>query len=164
VKTVLPFVDQDLMKKVQARQWLTLSPQQAAALREQQEQQTDTFTMALCNRSAASKVHVALAGQLVNEPGKLQALGWYQIPDGGCDLIGTFRGDRIYWYAEGVSGGKQWAWSAQDNDPNRLKQCIDPVNGFQLPASEKCQGGQKLVNFRRWNVDPSLFNVTIALR
>jgi hypothetical protein len=163
-ETVLPFIDQELMKKVQARQWLRLTPEQAALLDQQQSAQTDSFSMALCNRSAVTKVHVALAAELVEAPGTMQALGWFQIPDGACELVGTFRGDRVYWYAEGVNNNKPAIWSAAENDATGLRQCIDPVNSFQSPASERCQSGQKVVKFRRWNVDPSLFNVTITLR
>jgi hypothetical protein len=163
-KTVFPFIDQAMMKKVQARQWLDLTPQQAALLNQQQQQQTDTFTLSLCNRSAATKVHMALGVQLVGGPQDLQALGWFAVPDGGCDLIGTFRGDRVYWYAEGVNNNRTWVWSAADTDQTALRQCINPVNAFQLPATTRCQSGQKLISFRRWNIDSSLSNVTITLR
>jgi hypothetical protein len=163
-KTVFPFVDQAMMKKVQARQWLTLTPQQVTLLNQQQQQQNDNFTLSLCNRSAATKVHMALGVQPVGGSQDLQALGWFPVPDGGCDVIGTFRGDRVYWYAEGVNNNKSWVWSAADTDQAALKQCVNPVNAFQLPATTKCQSGQKLISFRRWTVDPSLSNVTITLR
>ena len=162
-KTVFPFIDQAMMKKVQARRWLNLTPQQVTLLNQQQQQQTDHFTLSLCNRSAVTKVHMALGVQLVEGPAELQALGWFAVPDGGCDLIGTFRGDRLYFYAEGVSNNRTLAWSAPDTDQTGLKQCINPVNAFQLPATARCQSGQKSINFIRRNVGPTLPNVTIIL-
>jgi hypothetical protein len=162
-KTVFPYIDQALMKKVQARQWLNLTPQQVTLLNQQRQQQTDNFTLSLCNRSAATNVHMALAVQQVGSSQDLQALGWFAVPDGGCDLIGTFRGDHLYWYAEGVNNNKTKVWSALDTDQTALKQCINPVNAFQLPATARCQSGQKLINFWRRNVGPTLPNVTIIL-
>jgi hypothetical protein len=163
-KTLLPFIDQDLMKKVQARQWLKVTPQQAGLLNQQQQQQTDLFTLALCNRSAVNNVHVALAGQFGDDPQHLEALGWFAVPDGGCNLVGTLRGTQFYWYAEGINNNRRRVWSAPNNEPTALKQCIDPVNAFQLPASSRCQSRQKLVNFRRWKLDLSRPNTTIALQ
>ena len=59
-KTVLPYVDQEQMKKVQSRPWLKFTPQQSALLKQQQQQQTKLFTLAVCNESAITNVSVAL--------------------------------------------------------------------------------------------------------
>jgi Protein of unknown function (DUF1036) len=103
----------------------------------------------------------AVMVQLVEDPQRWQALGWYSIPDNGCELIGTFRGDRLFWYAEALRGKDRVVWSAPDTDQTASKQCIHPSNAFQLPASNRCQSGQVLVNFRRWEIDPTLSNVTV---
>ncbi len=160
-KTILPFVDRDQMKKVQARQWLKLTPQQLALLKQQQQQPRETFTFAVCNQSPVTRMSFALMVKLVEGPQRWQALGWYSIPDNGCELIGTFHGDRLYWYAEALRGKDRVVWSAPDTDQTASKQCIHPNNAFQLAATTKCQSGQVLVNFRRWDVDPSLSNVTV---
>jgi len=51
-------------------------------------------------------------------------------------------------------------WAAQDSDQSASKQCIDPVNGFQLPAGSRCQSGQVLVNFSRIDISPIEGGVT----
>ena len=160
-KTILPFVDREQMKKVQAREWLKLNPQQTALLKQQQQAPRETYTFAVCNQSSVTRMSFAVMVQLVEDPQRWQALGWYSIPDNGCELIGTFRGDRLFWYAEALRGKDRVVWSAPDTDQTASKQCIHPSNAFQLPQSNRCQSGQVLVNFRRWQVDPSLSNLTL---
>ncbi len=157
-KTVLPFVDRDLMKKVQARPWLKLTPQQVALLK-QQQQERQGFTLAACNESKFANASIALLVRLLDDPQKWRALGWFSIPDGGCELIGSFYGDRAYWYAEAKSG----IWRAPDTDKTAAKQCIDPTNPFNLIAGAKCQQGQAAVNFIRRDLDPAASAVTLRL-
>ncbi len=161
-KTVLPYVDQEQMKKVQGRPWLKFSPQQAALLKQQQQQQSKLFTLAVCNHSTITNVSVALLVRQAQDPQKWHALGWFSIPNNGCNLIGSFYGDRAYYYAEG-NGGKA-AWHASDKDPTAAKQCIDPVNAFDLVAASRCQTGQAAANFIRRDVDPSSSGITWHLR
>jgi Putative metallopeptidase/Protein of unknown function (DUF1036) len=162
-KTVLPFIDQDKLKKVQARQWLTLTPQQVALLNQQQQQQTDNYIVSVCSHSAVTKISVAVVTEPVGSS-QWQAMGWFQIPDGGCEVIGTFHGDHLYWYAEGIKDNKKVVWSAPQNDQTALKQCIQPNNGFQLAETARCQTGQALVNFWRRDVDPAFPDITLRLR
>lgn len=159
-KTVYPFIDQDLMRKVQAKQWLKMSPAQVTALRQQQQKQQQTFNFAACNLSAATNVYIALMVREVNDPQKWQVHGWFPLPDGGCNYIGSFYGDSFYWYAFGNSNN---VWSAADTDRTMSKQCIDSVHAFDEWAGATCQAGQVVVNFRRWDVDPSSAGVTLKL-
>ena len=163
VKTVLPFIDQDKLKKVRSRQWLNLTPQQAALLNQQQQQQTDNYMVSVCSRSAATKISVAVVTQPVGSS-QWQALGWFHVPDGGCEVIGTFHGDHLYWYAEGMKDNKKWVWSAPQSDQTALKQCIAPNNGFALAETANCQTGQALVNFHQRHVDPAFPDLTLRLR
>jgi Putative metallopeptidase len=159
-KTVFPFVDQDLMKKVQGKQWLKLSAAQVAALRQQQQKQQQAFSFAACNLSSVSGVYMALTVRDVNDPQKWQVHGWFPIPDKGCNYIGNFYGDGFYWYA---FGGDNSVWSASDTDRTTSKQCIDKVHAFDELAGATCQAGQVVVNFRRWDVDPASSGVTLKL-
>jgi hypothetical protein len=157
-KTVLPFVDPDLMKKVQARTWLKLTEQQVALINQQQQKQRQAFSLAFCNQSAFGNVRVALLAQLLEDPQKWKILGWFAIPKDGCNLIGTFHGDRAYYYAEGKNGTV--AWRARDTDQTASKQCIDRINAFQLDAGGKCNSDQVAVNFIRMSVDPASAGIT----
>ena len=159
-KTVLPFVDHDLMKKVQAKQWLKLSPAQVVALRQQQQKQQQTFSFAACNLSSISGVNLALAVRQVSDPQKWQVYGWFAIPDNGCNYIGTFGGEDLFWYAF----SNTVAWTAPDTDRTASKQCIDKVHAFNEIAGAKCKPGQVAVNFRRWDVDPASTGVTLKLQ
>jgi hypothetical protein len=158
-KTVFPFVDQDLMKKVQGKQWLKLSAAQVAALRQQQQKQQQVFSFAACNLSSVSGVYMALTVRDVNDPQKWQVHGWFPIPDKGCNYIGNFYGDTFYWYAFGGDS----VWSASDTDRTTSKQCIDKVHAFDELAGATCQAGQVVVNFRHWGVDPASSGVTLKL-
>jgi Putative metallopeptidase len=159
-KTVLPFVDQNLMKQVQAKQWLKLSPAQAAALRQQQQKQQPTFSFAACNLGSISGINLALMVRQVSDPQKWQVYGWFAIPDSGCNYIGTFYGENFFWYAFSNTA----AWTAPDTDRTASKQCIDKVHAFDEIAGAKCKTGQVAVNFRRWNLDPASNGVTLKLQ
>ena len=159
-KTVYPFIDQDLMKKVQAAPWLKLTPAQAAALNQQQKAQTQTFTLSACNQSAVTNVNLALAVRQVNDPSKWEVYGWFPIPDGGCNYIGPFYGNNFYWYAFGDNNTQ---WVADDSDKSATKQCIDTTSAFDEAAGAVCQANQKAVNFRLWQIDPSSDGTTMRL-
>jgi hypothetical protein len=157
-KTVLPFVERDLMKKVQERTWLKLTDRQLTLLRQQQQKQKQTFSLAFCNRSAFADVRVALMAKMPEEPQRWQVSGWFPVPKSGCNLIGTFLGDRAYFYGEGNNGTV--AWRAPDTDRDAPKQCIDRTNAFQRDAGGKCDSDQGVVRFIRLDVDPSSSGVT----
>jgi hypothetical protein len=159
-KTVYPFIDQDMMKKVQARSWLKLSPTQVAALRQQQQVQTKTFTLAACNLSTVTSVNVALAVRQVSDPSKWEVYGWFPIPDAGCNYIGPFYGDSFYWYAFGSNNTE---WTADDADKSASKQCIDTSNAFDETAGAVCKPGQKPANFLHRSIDPSASGITLRL-
>jgi hypothetical protein len=159
-KTVLPFVDRDLMKQVQSKQWLKLTPAQVATLRQEQQKQQQTFSFAACNLSSISGVSLALTVRQVNDPQKWQVYGWFQLPDRGCNYIGTFYGENFFWYAFGANDAE---WSALDGDRTASKQCIDRAHAFDESAGASCKTGQVAVNFRRWNVDPASSGVTLKL-
>jgi hypothetical protein len=159
-KTVLPFVDQDMMKKVQARSWLQFSQPQLALLKRQQQPQQQTFSFAACNLGDGTNVSLALMGKMSSDPQKWHVLGWFPIPDRACNYIGTFYGDKIYWYAE---SSNKIVWSAADTDRTTSKQCIDRAKAFEEIAGSKCKAGQVSVNFRLWEVEPAASGVTLRL-
>jgi hypothetical protein len=159
-KTVYPFIDQDKMKRVQAGQWLKLTPQQAAVLQQQQQAQTPTFTLAACNLSKVTGISVALAIRQLSDPSKWEVYGWFPIPDGGCNYIGSFYGDSFYWYAFGNSNTE---WSADDSDKSATKQCIDNTAAFDEAAGAVCKTGQLVVNFLHKDVNPASSGVTLRL-
>jgi hypothetical protein len=159
-KTVYPFIDQELMKKVQATPWLKLTPAQATALTQQQQAQTQTFSLSACNLSTVTNVNVSLAIRQVNDPTKWVVYGWFPIPDGGCNYIGPFYGDSFYWYA---FGNNNTEWSADDSDKSATKQCIDTTNAFSEAAGAVCTANQKAVNFLRKQIDPSSDGLTLRL-
>jgi Putative metallopeptidase len=159
-KTVLPFVDVEKMKKVQATAWLQLTPAQVAALKERQRQQQQTFTFSACNMSRGTNVSLALMGQESADPRSSRVLGWFSLPDGGCNYIGTFFGEKIYYYAQ---SSNNLVWSAPDTDRTASKQCIDKVKAFEQPAGARCNQGQVQVNFRLRTLNPADFGVTLRL-
>jgi Protein of unknown function (DUF1036) len=149
-----------LMKKVQAQPWLKLTPAQVTALRQQQQTQTRTFTLAACNLSKVTNVNVALAVRQVNDPSKWIVYGWFPIPDAGCNYIGPFYGDSFYWYGFGSNNTE---WVAEDSDKSATKQCIDTHNAFNETAGAVCRSGQQPVNFLHRQLDPSSDGVTLRL-
>jgi len=159
-KTVYPFIDQDMMKKVQAKPWLKLTPQQTAALRQQQQKQAQSFNLSACNLSTVTNVSVALAVRQVSDPSKWEVYGWFPIPDGGCNYIGPFYGDSFYWYAFGSNNAE---WSADDADKTATKQCIDTSAAFDEAAGAVCKSGQHPANFLHRVIDPSSTGVTLRL-
>ncbi len=160
-KTLLPYIDREKMKQVQSKAWLKLTPQQATLLQQQQQQQTKTFSLAVCNLSAVTNVSVAILVQLINDPQQWRSLGWFNVPNEGCNLIGSFHGDRAYLYAEGNNG--KIAWRAPDNDKTAAKQCIHPENAFEVVATTRCQPGQVVRNFVRRDIEPGSFGFTWRL-
>jgi len=159
-KTILPFVDQEKLKKVQATPWLQLTPTQAAALKQQQQAQQQTFTFSVCNMSKVSNVSVALMGKSPNDPNTWRVVGWFEIPDSGCNYIGSFYGDKIYWYAE---GSNKAVWRAAETDRTGSKQCIDHAKAFEEVGGTKCSAGQVQVNFRLRTISPADVGVTLRL-
>jgi hypothetical protein len=157
-KTVLPFIDRAAMQKVRERSWLKLTPEQAALLR-QQQQEKQGFTLAACNQSKSASAALALLVRLIDEPQQWRALGWFAIPDGGCEMIGSFFGDHLFWYAEAKPG----VWRAPDTDRTAAKQCIDRVNSFNVVADSRCPRGYVPVNFIRRDLNPSVSAVTLRL-
>ena len=155
-KTVLPFVDRAMMQKVQAMQWLQFNPNQVVSLKQRQQDQQPIFTFAMCNQSKASNISAALMVRLPDDAQKWQVLGWFGLPNGGCNLIGSFYGDYLYYYAE----GSNMVWSAPDSERTATKQCIDRANGFQQVAGAACRAGQVKVNFWRINVGPDQTGIT----
>jgi hypothetical protein len=161
-KTILPFVDLEQMRRVQSTPWLNLTQQQAALLT--QQQQKPQFSFSVCNESKVTNAYASLMAKLPEDPQKWVVYGWFPIPDGACTMVGTLYGDRLYFYAMGTSGKDKVSWSAKDTDPDVSKQCVDPVNGFQLPAGSRCQTSQTLVNFRRIDADPLNSGLTFHLQ
>jgi hypothetical protein len=166
--TILPFIHRDAMQEVQQREWLKLSAAQAQLLREQQLKQQHTFSFAACNLSPVSNVYVALMTRDASDAQTSQASpapgwrvhGWYPIPDHGCNFIGTFLGERIYYYA---FGNNDEDWAARDDDPQASRQCVNRKDAFSAPAGTGCSDGEEAVNFKRRDVDPMAMGETLLL-
>jgi len=162
-QTVLPYIDREKMRQVQAKAWLQFTPQQIALLQQQQKQQTQSFTLSVCNLSAFNSASVAVLVRPVNDPQKWWSYGWFPVANDGCNVIGSFYGDRAYLFAQGrTSDGKVVTWSAQ-GDKNAARQCIHPQNAFDIAATTKCQPGQVAVDFIRRDLSPDAFGYTWRL-
>ena len=160
-KTLLPYIDREKMKQVQSKTWLQFTPQQIALLQQQQTQQSKSFSLAICNLSAFTNVSAAILVRPLNDPQQWRSYGWFSIPNNGCNVIGSFYGDRAYVYAEGNNG--KIAWRASDIDKTAAKQCIHPENAFEIVATTKCQPGQVAVNFIRRDLAPDAWGYTWRL-
>lgn len=161
-KTLLPYIDTERMKQVQAKTWLKLTPQQATLLQQQQRQEAKIFSLSVCNLSTVPGVSAAILVQTIEDPKQWRSLGWYNIPNGGCNLIGSFSGDRAYLYAEGNSG--KISWRARDDDKTAAKQCIHPENAFEIVATARCAPGQVVRNFVRIDLQPGATGFTWRLK
>ena len=157
--TIKPFINQEMMEKVRARSWLQLNPAQASLLRQQQLKEP-VFSFSFCNFSKHPNLSLALMSKSTEAPHPWRAEGWYAIPDGGCNFIGSFYGDKIYFYAE---TGDKMVLAASDTDATASKQCVDATKSFGLNAGSPCQAGQKLVNFQMREIDPSAATMTLRL-
>jgi hypothetical protein len=160
-KTILPFVNREQMRKVQATPWLKFTPQQIALLKQQQVQQKQTLTVSICNQSKARDVRVSLQYRPINEPEKWRVQGWFPVPDGGCSIIGSVFGDSLYYYA--VGDGGSFVWAAADDDKTASRQCIDKSKAFMLPANTQCASDKVQVGFRRWDIAPNASSATFTL-
>ena len=158
-KTVLPYIDQEQMKKVQSRPWLKLTPQQVALLKQQQQQQSKLFTLAVCNRSAITNVSVALLVRLIADPQKWRALGWY------LDSEQRLQPHRLVLRRSGLllrrrqqrQGGV--ACVATPTRPPPSNASIRRMRSIWSRRPDVRQG-QVAVNFIRRDVDPSSSGIT----
>ncbi|HEU4498538.1 MAG TPA: DUF4344 domain-containing metallopeptidase [Sphingomicrobium sp.] len=161
-QTLLPYVDPVRMKQVQSKTWLNLTPQQVTLLQQQQRQEAKIYSLSVCNLGEIPNVSAAILIQPLDNPKQWVSLGWFNIPNGGCNLIGSFSGDRAYLYAEGNNGKS--AWRARDDDKTAAKQCIHPENAFEIVATTRCQPGQVARNFVRIDLEPGSTGFTWRLK
>jgi uncharacterized membrane protein len=161
-RTLLPYIDPARMKQVQSKTWLNLTPQQVTLLQQQQRQEAKVYSLSVCNLSEIANVSAAILIQPLDNPKQWLSLGWFNIPNGGCNLIGSFSGDRAYLYAEGNNG--KIAWRARDDDKTAAKQCIHPENAFEIVATTRCQPGQVARNFVRIDLEPGSTGFTWRLK
>ena len=158
-KTIMPFVNRDVMAAVQSRQWLQLTPRQVTLLR-QQQLKTSTFMFSACNIGSHKDVSIALLAR-EDDSQQWRARGWFSIPDGGCNSISTsYHGDKIYYTAQ---SSDKAVWVGAEGDRTASKQCVEPVKAFFLNAGVRCQSGQALLNFKRILIDPSSSGYTLLL-
>ena len=146
-KTILPFIDREQMKKVQAQGMAEADPATTCAAQAATTSAEGNVHVCGLQPELGDQDELCGDGPIGGGSSALAGLGLVSIPDNGCELIGTFRGDRIFWYAEALRGKDRVVWSAPDTDQTASKQCIHPSNAFQLPQSNRCQSGQVLVNF-----------------
>jgi hypothetical protein len=161
-RTLLPYIDPARMKQVQSKTWLNLTPQQVTLLQQQQRQEAKIYSLSVCNLGTVPNVSAAILVQTIDNPKQWVSLGWFGVPNGGCNLIGSFSGDRAYLYAEGNNG--KIAWRARDDDKTAAKQCIHPENAFEVVATTRCQPGHVARNFVRIDLDPGSTGFTWRLK
>jgi uncharacterized membrane protein len=124
-----------------------------------EQQQNQTFELAVCNLSDFQGVFFALRHKQNTQ--KWAVDGWYAIPDGGCTFIGSFLRDTIYYYAESNDGAN---WAATDTDQTGQPECIDHDKWFQQTAGgPSCSAGQATVKFRMITIPSDLPRLTFSL-
>lgn len=124
-----------------------------------EQQQNQTFELAVCNLSDFQGVFFALKHRQAGQ--KWMVNGWYAIPDGGCTFIGSFPRDTVYYYAESNDGA---SWAATDTDQTGQKECIDHEKWFQQTAGgPSCSPGQAPANFRLITIPANLPRLTFSL-
>ncbi len=161
-KTLLPYIDPEKMKQVQSKTWLKLTPQQVTLLQQQQRQEAKIYSLSVCNLGTVPNVFAAILVQTIDNPKQWLSLGWFSIPNGGCNLIGSFSGERAYLYAEGNNG--KVSWRARDDDKTAARQCIHPENPFEIAATARCQQGQVARNFVRVDLEPGSTGFTWRIK
>ncbi len=129
----------------------------------QAQQTTQEFQLAFCNMSSFSRVLVAIAHR---EDGQRWAVdGWYPVPNYGCSLAGTFKGDSVYYYAFGVARDGSYAfWTAEENDKAASAQCVDHTKFFRVTAGlPTCATGYDTARFRQIRAIPNRPRTTFTL-
>jgi hypothetical protein len=122
-----------------------------------------SFKLTLCNMSQFRLVRAAIVYQKDEKNWTVE--GWHPLPDYGCSIIGTFRGDSIFYFAFGFgSDGKPVFWSAGDDDKSATSQCVDGAKSFSAAiGSPTCPTGQTQVKFRKLTFAPDDTLPTITL-
>ena len=128
-----------------------------------QQQTSQEFQLAFCNMSSFSRVLVAVAHRLDAQRWAVE--GWYPVPDRGCAIAGTFKGNSVYYYAFGETReGRYVFWEAAENDKTASAQCVDHNKFFRLTAGvPTCATGNDLARFRPIQAVPNQFRTTFTL-
>jgi uncharacterized membrane protein len=129
----------------------------------QAQQGTQEFQLAFCNMSSFSRVLVAIAHR---QDGQRWAVdGWYPVPNYGCAVAGTFKGDSVYYYAFGETrDGRFVFWEAEQNDKAASTQCVDHNKFFRLSGGlPTCAAGQDTARFRIIRAIPNRYRTTFTL-
>jgi uncharacterized membrane protein len=113
--------------------------------------------------SSFSRVLVAVAHRLDAQRWAVE--GWYPVPDRGCAIAGTFKGNSVYYYAFGETReGRYVFWEAAENDKTASAQCVDHNKFFRLTAGvPTCAAGNDLARFRPIRAVPDQFRTTFTL-
>jgi hypothetical protein len=130
---------------------------------QQPSQSAQQFQLAFCNISAFSRVLIALVHRPDGQRWTVD--GWYPIADGGCSVVGNFKGDTVYYFAFGeTDDGRNVTWSPPDTDKTASSQCIDPNKFFRINAgTPSCQPGLEPARFRMLKVAPNQTRITWSL-
>ena len=128
----------------------------------QAQQPAREFELAFCNMSSFSHVLVAIAHR--QDAQRWTVEGWYPLPDGGCAVAGTFKGDSVYFYAYGEARDGLVFWEAQENDKNASAQCVDHRKFFRLAGGlPSCAAGQDTARFSIIRATPNQYRTTFTL-
>jgi uncharacterized membrane protein len=120
-----------------------------------------TFNFQVCNQSAVS-ASVAIAALTAPGASQWQVEGWWVVPAGNCQTLGTFPDGWFYFYAEETgASGNQWAGTD-------VQLCVQYPGPFSRvdPANYSCQTNEVLRGFTgeqipsnegsfTWNLNPS---------
>lgn len=127
------------------------------------QQTTQEFQLAFCNMSNFSRVRVAIAHRL--DAQRWAVDGWYPVPNYGCSIASTFKGDSVYYYAFGENrDGRYVFWEAAENDKTASSQCVDHNKFFRLTAGlPTCATGHDTAQFRVIRANPNQSRTTFTL-
>jgi uncharacterized membrane protein len=114
--------------------WMTLCAGSLTA-------QAQTFSFQVCNQSGVS-ASVAVDSQTGAGGSQFHVEGWWVVPSGSCQVLGSFPVGWFYYYAE-QTGASQNEWNG-----NALDLCVqypgpfDRVNyaGYSCQSSEQLRG------------------------
>ena len=117
-----------------------------------------TFQFQVCNTSSIS-ASVAITNLVAVGDSRFEVQGWWTVPAGTCQIIGTYPTGWFYFYAE-QTGNSQNVW--QGTDAQLCVQHPGPFDRINL-SGYNCQSNETLVGFTGENMaaDTGTFTWTL---
>jgi uncharacterized membrane protein len=113
--------------------------------------QAQTFQFQVCNTSTIS-ASVSISHLVSVGDNRFEVQGWWTVPAGGCQIIGTYPAGWFYYYAEQTGSNGQLYWG-----DNTLQLCVahpGPFDRINL-SGYSCQSSETLVGFSGEDVSSS---------